>query len=362
MKQRKSNIELLRIIAMFLIVAHHFSVHGGFKDFNSVVSLNKFWVQLLQLGGKIGVNVFVIISGYFLISSTRIRIKKILKFWLQLFFYSIWIYFIFIFIGNETLSIKELIKNSFPIVFERWWFASTYFVIYLLSPYLNKFLNSFDRLRYQRFILFLTILWCIIPTFTNKNFQSNMLFWFIYLYALGGYIRLYGVFDSVKAKTCILLAALTSLITFLSAVFFDVLGYKFNYFSKHATYFFDTQKLPILVISVLLFLGFLKINIEFNKVINMIASATFGVYLIHDNSYVREFLWSVLFKNASYAFSDYLIPYSILVIILVYMICTLIELLRVHLIEEKYLSLLDKISDMIEERLDKFLGFICKAM
>ena len=58
------------------------------------------------------------------------------------------------------------------------------------------------------------------------------------------------------------------------------------------------------------------------------ASATFGVYLIHDNNLVRPFLWRVVFKNASFQNSPYLIPYSIGVVILVYVACTAIEILR----------------------------------
>lgn len=362
MKERRSNIELLRILSILLVLAHHFSIHGGFKILEMSVSVNKVWFYLLQLGGKIGVDVFVIISGYFLISSTKIKISKILKFWLQLFSYSILIYLGFIFVGNETLSIKELIKNCFPILFERWWFASTYFLLYLLSPYLNIFLNSFNKQEYQKFILFLSFLWCIIPTFTTKNFQSNPLLWFIYLYALAGYIRLYGLLADLKAKTCILFAVFVSLLTLLSAIGFDILGKKINIFSEHTDYFFDMQKLPILVVSVLLFLGFLKIDLGLNGVINIISSATFGVYLIHDNAYVREFLWKILFRNASYTFSDYLIPYSIWVIIIVYVVCTLIELMRIYFIEKKYVPLLNKISDIFERKLTKLLDFIYKVM
>lgn len=360
--KRKSNIEVLRIISMFLIVAHHFSVHGGFKLLQSTVSINRIWVQLLQMGGKIGVDIFVIISGYFLIQSSKNKLSKVLKLWVQLLFYSLIIYLIFVIVGDATLSIKELIKNIFPVIFTKWWFASTYFILYLLTPYLNKLLISFSKNEYQNFLILLTVLWCIIPTFTTNLFQSNPLIWFIYLYALAGYIRLYGLLDSVRAKTCILLAVLTSMLTFLSAVFFDILGLKVNIFSEHATYFFEMQKLPILIISVLLFLGFSRIDIGSNRGINIVASATFGVYLIHDNNYVRVFLWENLFKNASFAHSDYLIPYSILVIILVYVVCTLIELMRIYLVEKRYMPWLTIISEKIKNKLKKLQDSIYKLM
>lgn len=360
--KRKSNIEVLRIISMFLIVAHHFSVHGGFKLLQSTVSINRIWVQLLQMGGKIGVDIFVIISGYFLIQSSKNKLSKVLKLWVQLLFYSLIIYLIFVIAGDATLSIKELIKNIFPVIFTKWWFASTYFILYLLTPYLNKLLISFSKNDYQNFLILLTVLWCIIPTFTTNLFQSNPLIWFVYLYALAGYIRLYGLFDSLKAKTCILIAIFASILTFLSAVIFDILGLKINFFSEHATYFFEMQKLPILIISVLLFLGFSRIDIGSNRVINIVASATFGVYLIHDNNYVRVFLWENLFKNTSFAHSDYLIPYSISVIISVYIVCTLIELMRIYLIEKRYMPWLTRISEKLKNKLKELQDFICRLM
>lgn len=354
MKKRDSNIELLRIISMLLILAHHFSVHGGFNILKTSFTINRLWIQFLQFGGKIGVNIFVIISGYFLITSKGIKISKILKLWLQLFFYSVSIYTLFVLTGVEVVSIKGIIKNVLPVIFTKWWFASTYFVLYLLSPYINKLLNSFSKREYHRFLALLTFFWCIIPTFTTNSFQSNPLIWFIYLYSLAGYMRLYGLLNTVKTGTCLLASFVVSLLTYLSAVVFDLLGLKISAFSEHATYFFEMQKLPILIISVLLFLGFSKLNIGSIKLINIVSSATFGVYLIHDNAYVREFLWQTLFKNASYAYSDMLIPYSMLVIIIVYLTCTVIELIRIYFIEKSYMSMVNNISEKIEMSIDKF--------
>ena len=89
---------------------------------------------------------------------------------------------------------------------------------------------------------------------------------------------------------------------------------------------------PMVIISSLcLLLGFRSLDIPHSKIINLLASATFGVYLIHDNNFVRPFLWRIVFKNASYQNSPYLIPYSIAVIIIVYISCTVIELIRAKL-------------------------------
>ena len=93
-----------------------------------------------------------------------------------------------------------------------------------------------------------------------------------------------------------------------------------------------------------LFMVFEKCNIGYIKWINIIASATFGVYLIHDSNIIRPLLWQELFKNAQYQDSMLLIPYSIIVVAIVYLICTLIDLLRQQIIEKPFMKLINHYS------------------
>ena len=351
---RQSNIELLRIIAMIIIVAYHFSVHGGFVFNSNTITINRLWIQFIRIGGKTGVDVFVLISGYFLINSNKVITSKVLKFWFQIFTYSIVIFVIFTLSGIVPFDLKELIKHIFPITFTQWWFASTYFVLYLLSPFINKMLLSFDKKQYLSFLLILFFMWCIIPTVTGQAFESNELLWFVFLYSLAGFIKLYGVIDRFKSSTYIILALLVILITWLSAVAFEVLGYKAPIFSVYARIFYDMQGVTILIISVLMLLGFLKLKMGYSKVINVIASATFGVYLVHDNAYIRVFLWKSIFKNATYSESKVLIPYSLMAIVVVYICCTLVELARIYLVEKNYMSIVISISKRIDEYKERF--------
>lgn len=166
--------------------------------------------------------------------------------------------------------------------------------------------------------------------------------WFLYLYSLAGYIRIHMNSASEKGHRYILGALGIALLTFLSVVVFDCIGINVPFFGIHATYFYHMQRLPILLMSVLLFYGFLKIDLGCKRIINFLSSATFGVYLLHDNSYMRTFLWQKLFKNASFTESNLLIPYSVLVIILVFISCTAIELCRIYFIEKCYIKSMNK--------------------
>lgn len=66
-EKRNSSIELLRIIAMVMIMFHHFAYYSGFEYNLSSISTPYLWYNFIIMGGKIGVNIFVLISGYFLI-------------------------------------------------------------------------------------------------------------------------------------------------------------------------------------------------------------------------------------------------------------------------------------------------------
>ena len=86
---RQSNIEILRIVAMLGIVAYHFVVHSGLNLSGVELGINIYWLKFIRVFGKVGIDVLVLISGFFLVQTDRIRTGKLLKLWMQVFFYSI---------------------------------------------------------------------------------------------------------------------------------------------------------------------------------------------------------------------------------------------------------------------------------
>lgn len=339
---RQSNIELLRIVAMLMIVFHHFAIHGGFVFESTTLSIPRFWYNFIIMGGKIGVNLFVLISGYFLAQSTttRINLCKLLKLWGQVFFYSVIIYIGSV-ICTNSVSIRPFFRYSMPITRTVWWFASTYFVLYLIHPYINLLLHSMDKLTYQCFLSLILFSWCVIPTILNVAFESNNLLWFITLYSLAGYLKTYGLNTSLSSHSGVLAVVLTILM-YASSAAFTILGARWQFFSPYITYFYGMKHFLTLSVSVCLFMAFANMKIKFNKWINLISSATFGVYLIHDSEIIRPLLWNTVFHNASYQNSVMLIPYSVAVVIIVYVFCTLIDLLRQILIERVYMRFINQ--------------------
>lgn len=349
---RNTNIEILRILSMLLIVMHHYSVHGGFVLDQNIISFNNFLVQFLHAGGKLGVDIFVLITGFFLIESS-FKAKKLFKLLLVVFTYSISIYLIFTAFGLIDFNIKKAIKSFFPIIFGQYWFATSYMLLYIFSPYINSLIKAIDKKKHFNLVIILLLFWSVFPTITSSiNLNFSSIGWFCTLYIIASYIRLYpnNYFDNCKINF------LTALITYsfilLSIVLFDVLGVKIDSFSSKALHFTGMNQIPILICAVSLFLGFKNCKIPNNKIINIISSSMFGVYLIHDNYLVRPFLWLDLFNNQSFYHSPYLLLHAIVTIFSVFFVCILLDQIRYNIIEKPLFALAETTIDSIIYKLE----------
>ena len=358
---RNSSIELLRILSMIMIVFHHFAKHGEFQFVDYEMTGPKLWYNFIIMGGKIGVNIFVLISGYFLINNKSIfNFQRIKKTWDQVFFYSVGfeVFFILLYyLVKERLDLSNLLDSFFPITTSQWWFASTYLVLYLVHPFLNKILLSLDKTTYRNILLGVFLCWSIIPTITKSNYESNELLWFIFLYSLSGYIRLYGLNPKFKNYHYAITALLATCLTYLTSIAISFIGSKIPALNLESTYFYSMQSLLALLISICAFMTFALTNIKSCKFINVVASATFGVYLIHENHYLRNIFWQTIFKNSSYQNSLMIIPVSIVAVVSVYVVCTIIELIRQYVFEKTFA----KFTDILLFPIKKLLSVAAKC-
>ena len=158
---------------------------------------------------------------------------------------------------------------------------------------------------------------------------------------LGGYIRLYGLKNEQSSKFYLAMSTTSLIVTFSLVVLYDFLGIKSNYFQSRAIHWYGVQTLTVLAISLFIFLSFKNMKIGYSNLINTLGGAAFGVYLIHDNYFLRQFLWKELFCNNKFASSNNLIIYSIGAVYIVYIVCTAIELLRQEFFERYYMKLYD---------------------
>ena len=346
--KRNSAIEMLRILAMLLIVLSHACIHSRFDRSSMDFGLNRLFVQWGGLG-DIGVVVFVLISGYFLCQK-QTNYRSVLKLLLQVWFWSV-VLFLVSWLGfGYSYSLKGYLQVFFPMVFQEYWFFTAYIVLALLSPVINLLFRALNRRQLEKLLLLLLVLWCVVPTFTLQNLFGDTLAQMVMFYLMGGYFRLYpeNFLQNRKVRWAMVLVPLLLLMT--STVAIELLSARINLFAGKGRLFYSRTSVFVVACAVGLFSVAVYSKPFTNRFINALASCTFGVYLIHDNPAIREILWLRIMKHAEYASSPVLIVRIILSALIVYAVCTALEYLRICFWEGRLLSVADR---MMPKRLKK---------
>lgn len=333
---RQLNLEALRIAAMVMIVLQHFLIHGGILQAVNPGSINYILAFCLKSFTLFAVNCYVLISGYFLIKS-KFRIKKLLLLTAQILFYSLLIYLLLAATGCIPFSLKNLLFSFFPILTRRYWFVTIYIGMYLLSPFANKLIESLTQRQHALCILLLFLLFSVWPNIFYSLDPLDAggghgIAWFLTLYMIAAYLRLYYTPQKGQGKK---LLACYLLMVIIPPLFKIVYTSLFNRISLNLAgpspdLLYEYHSIPVLVASVSLFMAFLHLKIKssfFSKIIIFLAPLTFGVYLIHDNAYLRPVLWDLL-KVSSFANNWYMVFLALFITVAIYLCCSLIEKLR----------------------------------
>lgn len=357
MKNRNSNIELLRIVSIIMIVVGHYCYHGVGIDVVSKMPLgiNRFLLEILNIG-NLGSVLFVIISGYFLIQSKKVKLKKICQIVFQVFFYSFFIYLILVIANLEHFSFKNVLLSTFPFTFKLYWFSSAYLILYIFHPYINLLLNSFTRKQNFTFIFIMFLIFSFLSFLTTSDYYGNELIQFLLFYAIGAYLYKYpkNIFNLHNNNIKFLLLSIAMIV--VSIISIDLLSNYLPIVTKHSTYFLKRTSPLVIIIDVCLFNIFNNFSFGNSKCINKIASLVFGVYLISDNRFLRIIIWNNLFKNLNYIKSPFLFIHILGSILLIVIICLIIELFRKYLFDKLIFEKFNSKFDILETSIKKHMN------
>lgn len=342
--ERNSNLEILRIISMLLIVAYHYTEHG-FGTIELSYSVNRYMIGILSLGGKLGVSCFILISGYFMVRS-QITVYKLIRVIGEVWFYSVGIGLLFLTVltPETTLDIKAIIKMCLPVGYYQYWFMTDYIILMIMSPLLNLVISNINKITYQRVIMVSMILWSILPFFIGTGYGYNELLWFVVLYFMAGYIRMYVDVDKKNGSRHFIAAIILCICVILSNIVLIYMGHLWqqDIFTEQSGRLAALYSPFTLFISVELLIGFIKMKPYSNMFVNVVASASLGVYLLSDNEMMRPYLWHSILKVSNMYQSKWLIIHALLSIIGVYVVCTLVDLIRQCTVEKVFLTILNK--------------------
>lgn len=356
-KVRSSNLELYRIIVMLMIVSHHYVVNSGLMDIlqNSPLSPSSSVMLIFGGWGKIGINCFLLITGYFMCKS-EFTWQKLLKLYLWITFYSILIYVIFVITGHEKLTLFHALWKLWPLKeFTPNGFVSCFLMFYLFIPFLNLFLKHLQKRQHQYLIILLLIFYGILPSIPKVHIQFNYVSWFMAIYIISTYIRIYGLMPKVTHRMWGILTLMSIIICSLSVLGMEAI-YKLNYTDKFVPYFFvtDSNKIIPIFTAVASFMYFKDLKIPQSKLINMVGGVTFGVFLIHTNSdAMRQWLWKETVDCVGHFTSSLLwtLGYAIISVLLIFIVCAGIDWFRGKYIEPHLMSFFMNKSRQLKDRL-----------
>ncbi|MDR1778921.1 MAG: acyltransferase [Clostridiales Family XIII bacterium] len=291
--ERKSNMELLRLILMVFIVAHHFIVHGlktagyyGPDTTTMGLTVNSFVI--------VGVNGFVLISGYF---GIRARWESFLRLYLMLVFYAL-VFFFCIWAYTGEVSPVHFLTRFLPFSHEEgYWFIGAYFLLFLLSPLLELSIKYLDR---RRFLMVLGVLGFIEfylgffwpSSVVNRGYS---LYSFIFLYYLGRYLCQYQPPDVRKRRYLYLFGYVAfSAATAGAALLFNAVKLEYT-----ITYAFAYSSPLVVGASVCLLLFFRSLSIQ-SKPINWLAASVLSAYLVQEQVFFRNYIYGWIYEMREY--------------------------------------------------------------
>ena len=353
--KRNPSFEILRVVAMFLIVVWHFLIHDignkplGIAD-NAPALFNLCSIELIGCLSKISTNCYILISGYFLIASAA-KWRKIPKTWMPIFFYSVVICIAFMLFSGRHIGWERLGEAALPLFFDKYWFATRYVALVALAPFLSIVAHNISRNQYLTLLAILFVLNFNILLGQHLSGNNSML-WFIFLFYVGGYIRLhFKATGKNNFGKYYFLSAIVLAISFQAK--------RFMLYSLHDAPFMidyhDNNGIEF-VTALCLFLWAARWkspDTRFVRSMARIAPFTFGVYLLHDNEFIRPLLWQSIHAKDFYD-SWLFLPLLAASTAAIFLCCIAIDAMRDRLFRLLRINgHIDAIADKLNRRFSK---------
>lgn len=342
-KKRMANLELLRCVAMMMVVVLHFLGKGGLLTggnrtlSDGAVALDgtghAAWV--LESFCVVAVNVYMLISGYFLCSSS-FKLSRLIRLWLQVWFYSVAVGVLAAAAGvaaETTVDLHYYLTLLFPVSMEHYWFMTAYLFLYVLLPFAGLAARQMSKGQLKAAVLLLLGVFCalksVVPFRLDGDRKGYDVLWYLCVFAAAAYLRRFGLPWLKGKRRCFLLYAASCLLVFGGTMILHQtylrtgrLGYVVNVCMEY------NHILPLLG-AVGLFGFFLHVRVpdKIAPVINKVAGCTLGVYLLHENLGLR-YAWQPWLGAGEVTGVGSLLARAITAVIIVFACGILVEAVR----------------------------------
>ncbi len=333
MQNRNQSLDLLRVVSMFLVLTAHFFGWGGAVNVLTLTDVNYLMVMPVYFLSQIGNTLFFLLTGYF--ASGRVRPRKLVYLHRKTTLYVFTISLVIFLLGlNGDISAKYVMKSLFPILSNRYWFISVYFILYILSAPLFMGLEGCSG----RMILAVIAILLVHNTFL---YPANMtLMQGILAFVCGYYLRKYKPFAKWKKRSIFLVFGL-----FFCMYSAERIGVK--YFAlEHTKLDEGLRYVSLLAMAIVFFAFFEKLELK-AKWPSRISENVLSVYLISACPPAVELIYTKWLPIESVATEFWFVPYYVAVNILIFGLCVGID------------KLISKLNNLETNLWMKLLGRIC---
>ena len=333
-RKRNANIELIRIISMLMII----SVHAMYKGDillsldNPTATVVSSWI--LECIGVNGLNLFMLITGYLMVKSD-FKIGRLLEIIAQVMFYSVSVWLVLVAFGKHY-STYEVLRVIFPIHNNVYWFCTAYVLLYLLSPVLRVGVQHMTKAQLGAGIMLLLIFECafktLLPVRLTEDEMGYDLIWFLVMFLIAAYIRLYGISFLEKPLKAYVIHLICVVMMFLWQFIIVTVNARTGRLEDLIGVSLEHNHIFLLLSSVSLFMAIINapcIEGVWAKIICFFAPFSFGVYLLHEHGLIRyEWPHWIGLERLSGAPWYLFVPVVIGVSVLVYLTGSVVDYLR----------------------------------
>lgn len=302
-KKRMANLELLRCIAMMMVIALHYLGKGGLlpdladsgPDGSAGFGVAGGAAWLLEAFCIVAVNIYMLISGYFLCASS-FKLSRLLQLLLQIWLYSV----IFGILGavtgvtaGTTVDTHYFLTLVFPVSMRHYWFMTAYVFLYLLLPFVGAAVKRMTKGQLQAAVALLLITFCalksILPLRLETDAQGYDCLWYLCVFLTAAYIRRFGAEFPKSRRRALAVYVGCCLLAFGGTMALQLIFARTGSLGRMKGMCMEYNHVLPFLGALGLFGVFLKTEIKgkIAGVINRVAPYTLGVYLLHENLGLR---------------------------------------------------------------------------
>ena len=321
--KREYGIDLLKMMAMIMVVTHHIlntgvetkvleSLGGG--------ALCTFIMQMFHVFCYCAVDVFVMATGY-IMCRLGFKYVRIVRLWRQVVGYSLVLCLIGYFAGLK-IGWRDWSNSIMPITTNQYWFFTQYFALFFMIPFLNRLIDSLTERETWGLLATGLGLLSLMPIIAGRDLfvtkWGYCCLWFMYLYCIGAAIRKLDIVNQVKARYAILGLLLGCGISACGAVAGEFLPGLIGGGGRLGDFAYSYTSPSLVLEALALFVLLAKLHFReecvFSRFIVFCAPSTFIVYVVHSNGVFRRIIeWDAIFLPLS--------DYGILVAVIGSLLC-----------------------------------------